>query len=139
MDNILDCGVILADKKHYYTANDLISGNELDKAWQTIHQIQSDTLRKSFFEYTGEINTGIKDKIRYEGYYKGCDGNIHSYDDSGGSSYGGSGGGGDDDACGSICGGIGCIIVSICCSMQIHECCWCALWDLFWDIADFCF
>lgn len=95
------------------------------------------------FETGAEHITGIATdmcKIEFEskdfghiwetGYYKGCDGNWHDYDDGGGSSSSGGGGGGGDDCCGDSCLGTICIVAGVgtfCCSGKciFDSCCGC--------------
>ena len=79
-----------------------------------------------------QADYGLNDfgHILRTGYYKGCDGNWHDYDDGGGSSYsGGGGGGGDDCGCDSCIGAV-CILGGIgtfCCSGKciFDSCCGC--------------
>lgn len=78
----------------------LLKLNRLDEAYDFLEDFLEDNFEKV--------------KILLTGYYKGIDGDWHSYDDSCGS--GGNGdSGGDGDCCGLTCGCCGCIGCVECC------------------------
>lgn len=124
------------DREYYNYAYDYIDSNELDKAWQCIKQIKSEPLKNSFFPHINDEITKLRNKIKFTGYYEGCDGNVHSYDDSSDGGY--SGGGGDGGPCLWIFGTLVFSVCTIVCSMQMGNCCWCELCDTIGEIIDWC-
>lgn len=95
----------------------MIRRNQLEKALNYLYEIQA-------FDWMNIIN----DHIFLTGYYHGCDGNWHSYDDS--SSCGDSSGG--DDGCDDGCGGClclgGCVVACAFCGDS------CGCYDGTWGI-----
>lgn len=113
-----------------------IDNNNLDKAWDIY--IKNKDNNKLFTNF--EENS-IYDKIKFDrGYRKGFDGNWHEYDtDSwGGNNNSGGNNNDDGDCCGAIMSLVGLAVFTCICSVFLHKCCWCALWDEFWECVDCC-
>ncbi|MEE1218565.1 MAG: hypothetical protein U0L20_01420 [Ruminococcus sp.] len=128
----MSTNTINRDTQYYNDALKHIKENNLDKALYYIDKIQSNNLKDELLSLNNNIINNLNENTKLTGYYQGCDGNWHDYDDSSSS---GGGSGGEDGEC---CGFFFCIIFTICCSSSIHECCWCSLCDLITDIIDFC-
>ncbi len=124
--------VSIDDNKYYESALQHLIEENLNKAWSCINKINSYHLKNSIIKFSMRESFNIKDRVMYDTFYKGCDGNWHSSPDSPRGSTGNGGGG--DGCCSAVC----CVVMSVCCSVSIKECCFCAVCDIIKDIHDFC-
>ena len=95
-----------SDEKVFNIGYALLKLDRLDEAFSFFEKLPNDYFKEffSFFEKISD-NPFEKTNIFLTGYYKGCDGNWHDYDDSC------SMGSGDDDCCSLLCG---CLCLSCC-------------------------
>lgn len=114
-----------------------LGNNNLDKAWKIISE-QSDDLDFLSMYKKEKSFSGI---MYSRGYRQGFDGNWYEFDTDPSPNNSGGGGNnddGDNDCCDVIISLAGLTAFTFVCSIFLHQCCWCALWDTFWDCIDFC-
>lgn len=116
--------------------NEIELGN-FDKAWCMLNQSSTNSIKSNYFDSAFKETDNYENKILYYRVTEECDG-THIRPEFGEENYGGNGNGGGDGCCETICGLIGLIICTICCSSSYDRCCWCVLYDTICSCIEWC-
>lgn len=118
--------------------NKEIEFGNFDSAWCMLNKLESNSLKNSYLKSAFEEADRYEDRILYYRVTEECDG-THirpEWNEYGGDN--GGGGGGDGGCCETICGLIGLIICTICCSSSYDRCCWCVWYDAICECVEWC-